>query len=401
MSDQPLVSGTVRPQFTAVRDAFERGFRKHGELGASLCVYQDGECVVDLWGGVANRRSERAWEADTLGVMFSATKGMAATCLLMLHDRGQLDYDAPVTRYWPEFGAAGKDGITVRQMLNHTAGVVAVERELSLRDLEDPQAISRALERQRPLWAPGERQGYHGVTYGLFVGELFRRIAGESIGTFLHREVAQPLQADVFLGLPPEEDARTATLYPQGASGFVRHVLPRVAVSRGNEGRVFRSALFERDSMTARAFRQPRDLGALGVSNFNRRRVQRQELPWANAMGTARGIARVYHGLANPDGLDGVKLVSPESAALPRQRDSFAYDAVLHRDMGFSFGFVKENPGIFGPHSVAFGHPGAGGALGWADPESRLSIGYVPNKMDFRIRSKRALALCEAIYDCL
>ncbi len=401
MSASSLVSGSVRPQFAAVRDAFEYNFRKRGEVGASLCVYLEGERVVDLWGGVADKETGEPWKADTLGVMFSATKGLAATCLLMLHDRGQLDYDATVASYWPEFAQAGKQDITVRQMLNHTAGVVGVERPISLVDLEDIGVVAKALEVQKPLWEPGSRQGYHGVTYGLFVAVLFRKITGISIGTFLRDEVAKPLEADVFLGLPASEDGRVATTYPQGKRGLLKNILPRLFLSRGTEGKVYRSVVFDKTSFTGAAFRNPADLGARGVQNFNRTRVRRQELAWANAMGSARGLARVYQALVN-GGLDGVQLVRPEQIDLLVERDSFAEeDSVLKRPMGFSYGFVKEDPGVFGPELSAFGHPGAGGALGWADPVRRLSIAYIPNAMDFHIRSPRTISICDAIYASL
>lgn len=401
MSASSLVSGSVRPQFAAVRDAFEYNFRKRGEVGASLCVYVAGERVVDLWGGLADKDTGEPWQADTLGIMFSATKGVAATCLLMLHDRGQLDYNATVATYWPEFAQSGKQDITVRQMLNHTSGVVGVERPLSLVDLEDIEVIAKALEAQKPLWEPGSRQGYHGVSFGLFVAVLFRKITGISIGTFLRNEVTGPLNADVFLGLPASEDGRTATLYPQGKRGLVRNILPRLLMSRATEGKVYRAVAFDKNSDTATAFRNPAALGARGVQNFNRTRVQRQELAWANAMGSARGLARVYQALANR-GLDGVELVRPEHIDIPTERDSFVdEDSVLKRPMGFSYGFVKENPGIFGPEPTAFGHPGAGGALGWADPSRRLSIAYIPNAMDFRIRSPRTISICDAIYKSL
>ena len=392
-------SGTVRPAFRAVRDAFSAHLDQD-DTGASLCVYVDGECVVDLWGGLADRASAREWQADTLGVVFSATKGMVATCLLMLHDRGELDYDAPVATYWPAFARAGKETITVRQVLNHTSGVVGVHTPLSLRAIENLDTVARALERQTPFWEPGTQQGYHGVTFGLMTAVLFQRITGTTVGRFLRDEVARPLGADVFLGLPSSEDGRTAVVYPQGRRGAMRNIVPRMLLSRGTEGRVFRAAV-DRDSMTAAAFRHPKDLGVTGVTNFNRTRVRRQELAWAGAMASARGLARVYQVLATGE-LDGVRLVRDEVRALPTHRDSFSQsDAVLHRPMGFSHGFVKEDPGVFGPELAAFGHPGAGGALGWCDPVNGVSIGYVPNCMDFRIRSRRTKRLVDAVYDCL
>jgi CubicO group peptidase (beta-lactamase class C family) len=278
---------------------------------------------------------------------------------------------------------------------------VGVEQPLSLVDLEDIEVIANALEVQKPFWAPGSKQGYHAVTYGLFVAVLFRKITGISIGTFLQDEIAKPLGADVFLGLPASEDGRAATLYPQGKRGLVMNILPRLFLSRKTEGKVYRAAAFDKDSFTAIAFRNPADLGARGVQNFNRTRVRRQELPWANALGSARGLARVYQALAN-GGVDDVQLVRPETVEMLVERDSFSEeDDVLKRPMGFSYGFVKEDPGVFGSQMAAFGHPGAGGALGWADPVRRVSIAYIPNAMDFRIRSPRTISICDAIYASL
>jgi len=391
--------GTVDPRFEKVRKAFQNNFRYRGEYGASLCVIRDGEVVVDLWGGWADKADSRRWQSETMSTIFSSTKGIAATCLLMLHDRGLLDYDAPVAKYWPEFAQGGKGDITVRTVLNHRSGLCAIDAEIGLDGLEDPQTVAAAAAVQQPLWEPGTAQGYHGISYGFIVSELFRRIAGESLGTFLKREVSQPLGAELHIGLPPEQDHKVATLYTQRPIDVALKILPRVLFSPKVEGRVYRSVAS--GGISARAFAKPAALGTRGIQNFNTTRVHRMELLWANGIGNGRGLARVYQALALGGEFGGVKLMKPSTARLPRARGSWDTDKVLHKQMGFSLGFVKEQSNLFSPNISSFGHPGAGGPLGWADPEERLSIGYVMNRMDYHIRSKRAVALCHAVYDCL
>ena len=392
----------VQPGFEPVREALIKNFTHFGEYGASVCVIRHGEVVVDLWGGFADVEEVRPWERDTMGVLFSSTKGLAAICLLMLHDRGLLDYDAPVATYWPEFAAHGKQNITVRTLLCHRAGLIALEKDLSLADMAHPEKMAAVASDTIPAWTPGEAQGYHGVSYGYFVAELFRRITGESVGTFLAREVASPLDADVHIGLAADLDHRVAKMYMQRKRDVITKILPRILLSPKVEGRVYRSVLFGgAESRTRRAFANPSALGTKAVGNFNKPEVRRLELPWANGIGNARGLARVYQPLALDGSHNGVRLVREEVARLPIPRHSWSYDQVLHRPMGFTLGFVKEEPQLFSPNPDAFGHPGAGGALGWADPVEGLSIGYVLNRMDFRIRSRRALALCHALYTCI
>ena len=390
--------GTVHPPFDRVQKVFQDNFRIRGEYGASLCVIRDGEVVVDLWGGWADREASQPWDADTLCTLFSSTKGLVSICLLMLHDRGLLDYDAPIAEYWPEFAQGGKDAITVRTLLNHRSGLAAIDRDLTLEELQDPQIMAETAAAQQPHWEPGTGQGYHGISFGFFVAELFRRIAGESVGAFLSREVATPLGADVHIGLPAHLEDRVATLYPQRPVDVLFKVLPRVFLSPKVEGRVYRNALF--GGLAGKAMAHPSVLGPRGLHNFNDPRVHQMELLWANGIGNARGLARVYQAIAQGGTYNGVSLMRPDTAQLPQERGSWEQDRVLRKPLGFSLGFVKEQTHLFSPNPSSFGHPGAGGALGWVDPDRRLSIGYVMNRMDFHIRSKRALALCHAVYDC-
>lgn len=400
-ADSVDIQGTVAPRFERVRAAFIENFHRRGERGASVAVWHDGELVVDLWAGEADRETGRRWEADTLATVFSSTKGVVALCFLMLADRGAFGYDDPVADYWPAFAAAGKEVITIRTLLNHRAGLAGVDVPITLDAIASrPDEVANILARQAPGWPPDTDQGYHAVSYGLYAGELFRRIAGESLGSFIAREIAGPLGADVYLGLPAELEPRVATNYPATTAERLFNVVPKMLFHRGREGRVYRQVALGGDA--ARAFGNPRELGPRGIDNFNLRRVRALELPWANAVANARGLCRVYSALANGGSIDGVRLVGAGAIAPLAPRQSWVErDRVLRKPLGWSQGFLKEETGLFSPNVASFGHAGAGGSLGWCDPDARLAIGYVMNKMAHHIRSPRAIALCRAIYRCV
>jgi len=394
------VHGSARPGFEAVEAAFRENFERRGEVGAAFCAWHRGEKVVDLWGGVADREAQRPWDADSLGVVFSATKGMVALCLLMLADRGKLDYDRPVTDYWPEFGARGKEDVTVRTLLNHRAGLSAVDEPLTLAAWCDPARVGPALAAQRPHWTVGSDQGYGAVSTAAYAAELVRRIAGRSAGSFFADEVARPLGADVHIGLPDEVRPRVTTLYPARLRWRDAKLLGEVLTGRTVEGRLIRT-LANRRSLSRRAFANP-DLGRRGVQVFNRPDVQRLEIPWAGGIASARGLAKVYAALAFGGTLEDVRLCQPEAIEPLKRRQSWAdRDRVLQKPMGFSQLFLKEERHVFSPEEGAFGHSGMGGSLGWADPDRELAFAYVMNQMDFRVRSPRCLALCHAIYGCI
>ncbi len=398
------VGGFVEDRFLPVLRRFADNVRSGREIGAGLCVHLDGKPVVDLWGGWADREAKRPWNEDTAIVLFSTTKGIAAACLLVLADRGQLDYDANVADYWPDFAAGGKGRITVRTLLNHRSGLVGLSTPLRNSDFCDPEKraeVRAALERQRPHWPPGERQGYHGISYGPYVDELFRQVAGESVGTFLRREIAGPLDADVWIGTPPEVDPRIAKLYPVGTAERLRKMVPQIVRGRTTEGRVGRAVL-NKNSFTRIAFANP-PMGPEGFREFNRPPMRRAQASWVNGVGSARGLARFYAPLALGGEAFGTRIVSEAAIAPIMARQSWAdgLDSVLQKPLGWSQGFLKEETHLFSPNAESFGHSGMGGALGWADPIARLSIGYVPNRMDYRIRSKRCVEYCNLIYGCL
>jgi CubicO group peptidase (beta-lactamase class C family) len=393
------VQGTVRPGFEPVEAAFRENFERRGEVGAAACAWYEGEKVVDLWGGLADRETGRAWDEDTLAVMFSSTKGMVALCLLMLADRGKLDYDRPVADYWSEFAAGGKEAITVRELLNHRAGLTSLDTRLTLDDWCNPARVGPALASQRPQWPPGSDQGYGAVTTGAYAAELFRRIAGRSVGDFFAHEVARPLDADVFIGLPADLESRVATLYPARLGADRLRLLTEILSGRTVEGRLARAFITSR-SLTSRAFGNPR-LGRQGLKVFNDAEVHRMEIPWGGGIASARGLAKVYAALAAGGTFGRTTLCSSESIEPLTRRQSWSdRDRVLLKPLGFSQGFVKEERHVFSPGEEAFGHSGMGGALGLADPDRRLALGYVMNRMDIRVRSPRCLALCHALYGC-
>ena len=394
------VHGSVKPGFEPVETAFRENFERRGEVGASACAWFEGERVVDLWGGLADRESGRPWDEDTLAITFSVTKGLVALCLLMLADRGKLDYDRPVANYWPEFGANGKQAITVRDLLNHRAGLAIVDESLPLEDWCRSERVGPVLARQRPVWKPGSDQGYGAISAGAYAAELFRRIAGCSVGRFFAKEVARPLAADAFIGLPADLEPRVATVYPSKLGRRHLELIPEVLTGRTVEGRILR-ALFNRRSLTRRAFGNPR-MGRKGLQRFNDPDVHALEVPWAGGIASARGLAEVYAALAHGGAHRDVSLCSAESIDSLRTRQSWSErDRVMQKPLGFSQGFLKDELHVFAPSGEAFGHPGMGGTLGLADPSRRLAFGYVMNQMDMRVRSPRCLALCHALYGCI
>ena len=395
--------GACAPGFEPVVERFAAQLRAGEEVGAGLAVYHRGRCVVDLWGGQADVARETPWTRDTRIVVFSVTKGLAAMALALLADRGQLDWDAPVATYWPGFAASGKQSITVRTLANHRAGLVRLDERLTMDDCVLPErrdGLVRALERQRPAWEPGTAQGYHAITFGMYVRELFERIAGEDLGVFLRRELFEPLGADVSLGTPAEIDPRIATLYQPRTSTRLVHVL--AAAVRGvdsNELRIVRAGL-RRRSLPRAAFLNPRP-GPEGIAEYNSPRVRRAVLAWASATASAAGLARAYVPFAAAGKAFGKTYLQASTLAPVYARQSWSErDLVLHKPVGWSQGFLKEETRLFSPNRESFGHAGMGGALGWCDPVAGLAFGYVMNRMDWRVRSPRAIALCHALYAC-
>jgi len=395
------IHGTVHPRFHRVAEVFRENFAESGEVGAAVSAWVNGEQVVNLWAGVADTASGSPWQEHTMATIFSATKGLAAIAFLILEDRGELDLDEPVCTYWPEFAYAGKHAVTLRQILNHRAGLSAVDMPLTLEDFLHPERIEKACTSMRPMWKPGTKQGYSATSLGIFASAIFRRLTGEGLGEFLQREVFRPLGADVYMGLPANLNRRVATTYPLAKEDIAKDVLPKVVKGQCLEGRFFRQLLFHRSSPTARAFFNP-SLGKDRLNRVNEPFVRSLDLPWMGAVTSATGLAKVWAALGNGGELDGVRIVSEAAIQRLVPRQSWAYsDAVLLKPMGFSQGFLKDEPHLISPNEAAFGHTGAGGTVGFADPTHNLGMAYIMNKMDHHLRSPRCVELCRAMYSCL
>ena len=357
------VDGVVEAGWGGVREAFVANFEERGEVGASVCVYAHGTKVVDLWGGVADPASGRPWQQDAIVNVFSSTKGVTAVGANLAIERGLLDPDATVATYWPEFAAAGKEAITVRQVLSHQAGLPLVEAELTLEEALSWEPVVTALAAQAPLWEPGTQHGYHMRTYGWLTGELLRRTTGRTPGTFLREEVAAPLGLDFWVGLPEAEEPRVATLVPPSTS--IRDAL----------------APFGDSLLLARVIANPG--GHFDYDDmWNRRELRACELPSSNGIGDARSLARLYASCIG-DGVDGRRTLSPATVAAGTTEQVRGPDAVIMAETCFGLGFMLGKS--FGPAnpSTCFGHAGAGGSLAFADPASGLAFGYVMNDLRF------------------
>ena len=379
--------GFVAPGFEEVRDEFDRNLRERGEIGAAVAAYWRGEKVVDLWGGLRIPGGTAPWNEDTMVIVNSTTKGLAAMTLALANARGWLDYDAPVAYYWPEFAQNGKSAITVRQLLAHEAGLVVLDEEVTVEKLRDLDYMAGLLARQKPAWPPGTRHGYHTMTIGLYMQELVRRVDPDhrTLGRFFRDEIAEPLGLDFHIGLPPEiPDERLAKVMPltpwRGLLAL-RYTPPAVTLKMIKPGSLLRKSF-----------------SGLNV-DANDRDYLEIEIPAGNGVGTARAIARAYSAFAEGgrelwiSAETMARLTAPPSSAIPR-------DEVLGIPSYFSLGFARPGPETtFGSTPRAFGAPGAGGSFGFADPDARLGYAYVMNRLDFHlVDDPREKALRDAIY---
>ena len=382
------IQGTVAPGYERVRGAFAANFAERGETGASVAVVAGGQPVVHLWGGWADRARTQPWQADTLTNVWSSTKAMTALCALVLIDRGELDLDAPVARYWPEFAAAGKADIPVRWVLSHRAGLATLSQPVTQDDLLDWATMTSRLAAQAPLWPPGTVSGYHSVTFGYLVGEVVRRVTGQSLGRFLAAEVAGPLGADFHIGLAEADLARCAQLHNLPAPG--------PGEPSGRAARLGAADLSGYPALAA-ALGQP-------ATRFrgNDRGWRMAEIPAANGHGTALALATILG--AAVDGAPGRPsshpLIGPGTLAAARTGQGRCTDLVLGIPMNWGLGFALSGPeGHFGPNPAAFGHDGAGGSAVCADPEAGFAFSYVMNGMAWSlVDDARKMTLLDAVY---
>jgi CubicO group peptidase (beta-lactamase class C family) len=400
------IEGEVAAGYEAVRAAFAGNFERRGDRGAAFALYRDGHKVVDLWAGSrdfdggepgAEARGEpgsgaqgEAWGEDTAQTVRSATKGVAAACLLLLHQRGQLDLDAPVGTYWPQFKAHGKERVTVRDVLAHRAGVPALDVPLTPEQAVDGVSGPRAVAAQQPLFPPGAAHGYHAQTYSWLVGELVRRASGRSLGRFVAEEIARPLELDLWVGLPAGQEHRV------GRIGEIR--TPQPPASGGLRARPKQSvtdAYADPRSLTRRAF-----AAITPLPDENDPAYRAGELAASGGIATARSLARFYAALAGE--VDGRRLFAPATLTAARTVESEGPDKVLVVNTRFGLGYMLHGPAspLLGPG--AFGHPGRGGCLGFADPEAGIGFGYVTNGMQRNVTADpRAQALVRAVRECL
>jgi CubicO group peptidase (beta-lactamase class C family) len=387
ISESVEIHGHYDPRFVGVRDVFAAAFERGAELGASVCVTLEGESVVDLHAGFADTARTQPWQHDSLVNLFSTTKGMTAICALRLVDQGRLDLDAPVAKYWPEFAAGGKADLPVRHLLSHRAGLPAISKPLPPGSLLDWGVMTAALAEQEPWWTPGTQHGYHAISFGFLVGEVVRRIDGRSLGTFFREEVAEPLGVDLHIGLAEEHEGRVSKLV-QGP------------VHAENGPDLFQMILKDPESMLAKAFINP----PLLPGDANSREWRAAEIPAANGHGTAAALARLYTALALGGELDGVRVLSSETIEAARTQHSLGLDAILPLESRFGLGFQMPTEGEpTGPNPKVFGHAGAGGSYGQADPENRIGFGYSMNLMHTGLWmvDPRPRALLRAVHEAL
>ncbi len=370
-----IIHGHVNPGFEPVADAFQENFDAGLELGASFSVYLEGRLIIDLYAGYMDRKQITPWSAETLVPVYSVSKGIAALIVARLIDQGLLDYETPVCQYWPEFGAFGKDKLTIAEALSHQAGIPGFATEIDPDLWLDPSALAARLAEEPPLWSPGSGSGYHPTTWGYLVGDLVQRASGRSLGTILREDICIPLGIDVHIGLPASEHVRCADLKRPTAMPDLGDVT--------NEARI---AFLTKWAAARRG-------GAIW---------REVEIPSANGHGTAAGIAKLYSAYANMGQIDDMALFSPETFKALTKRRAFGRDKVLPFEMEFGAGIMRNNNLAFGPNPDTLGHSGWGGSAAFGDPDRQLAAAYVMNRQsNILLGDPRSKHLFASLYACL
>ncbi|MBM9467084.1 serine hydrolase domain-containing protein [Nakamurella leprariae] len=393
---EPTIEGFTAPGFEAVRAAFEENFASRGEVGASVGVVVDGRTVVDLWGGVADPATGRAWQRDTTTLVYSVTKGISSVLLHVLAQRGTLDLDAPVAEYWPEFAQQGKGRVTVRQLVSHQVGLPAVDTRLSLEQLLDGHSVAEALAAQPPLWEPGTAHGYHALTFGWLVAELVRRATGREFGELVQELLAEPLGLTLWVGLPSDAGADVATL----VDGVPDPALFAAMDPAAQEAMLkFREIIADPESLFARVLSTNGALPTPDAAAWNDPRVRATALPAASGITNGRSLARLYGACVAE--VDGIRLLDPDVVDRARTELVFGADQVLMSPTRFGTGFMLHHDGMAMLSDASFGHTGAGGALAFADVDARVGFGYAQNLLGANPVELRSAALVAAVRDSL
>src|SRR6266576_3318001 len=371
-----------------LKPLFQENFDKRGELGAAVSVWQNGKPIVDLYGGFRDAGREKLWTADTIVLVWSATKGIGRACVLHALQQRKIELNQRVAEFWPEFGQADKDKITVGQLLSHQAGLCALDRRI---DVLDYDGVIRALEAQAPLWPPGTAHGYHARTFGFLLDELMRRITGKTLPDYWRQIFARPLELDFWIGLPEEQNSRVATIYA------------------AKSGKPPEPAQFYRDLVTPgtlarKTFTSPYGLNV--ISKMNDPHIRAQPIVSFGGLGSVSALVKFYSMLANGGELNGQSFFSQETIERMTTTLSDGIDRVFRIPTAFSAGFMKDSRDaarrMFGPSATSFGHPGAGGSHSFVDPENKIAFAYVMNQMEQSVLpNEKALRLVNAVYDLL
>ena len=377
-----LNSGELRERLDPL---FRENFEKLGELGASVSIWQDGRLLADLYGGFRDTRREHPWTADTIVLVWSATKGIGSACMLHVLQENKIGIDRCVAEFWPEFAQAGKDKITLAQLLSHQAGLCALDRRVNVLDYA---GVIGALEAQRPLWPPGSAHGYHARTFGFLLDELVRRIAGKPLADYWRQIFGEPLKLDLWIGLPEKENPRVATMYAAKAG-------------RAAEPRQFYVDLTTPGTLARKTFTSPHGLHA--VSAMNDISVRALPVVSFGGIGSAAALAKFYCMLANGGKFDDRVFFSKKTIEWMTTTLTDGIDRVFQIPTAFSAGFMKDartaTRRIFGRSPSAFGHPGAGGSHAFADPENKIAFAYVMNQMEQSLLpNEKSLRLVDAMY---
>ena len=402
-----MVNGYCDDRFVEAKKIFEESIASGFELGCAITLEIKGKVVLDLWGGYVNLDKTEEWKEDTIVNVFSTTKGMAAICLLQLVEKGLVDLDAPVSRYWPEFAASGKESIPVRYLMCHKSGLCGIREPLEKGSFTDWELICSELAKQKPFWEPGTAHGYHAITYGHLVGEVVRRVSGKTIGQYFSEEIAKPLNLDFWIGLPEDKFSRITDIQPDKPGLLQKILMPILSIlPRSLAPGFLRMLLDFMDPTTpaGAAFNNPKMSMESGDMEANTSKWRKAEIPAANGHGTARSLAKIYGALANGGSRDGIHVLNPETIEMARQTESDGKDLVLgqlHTRFGLGFMLGTEDVSM-GPNKNSMGHGGAGGSLGFADPDNQISLGFTMNQMHPGITAwKTATEVAESVYKTL